>query len=162
MPCLSPVPVAQPHPLPILGGDLQGGWAGYNPEDSHVRTLPLLMWKGAETYIFTPPHQPGMATYIDNLSIWDPRHLSDQIGDTITLATSFLYHKGVLGIIHLPVFTEEATAPPLARPPRVPTLMFPVPEHAMENMALQSSGRFIRRYRPLIGHCTLTIRLHVI
>jgi hypothetical protein len=79
-----------------------------------------------------PPLQPGVATCIDHLTMWDPRQLSTQIGDITTLSTSFLDHKGVLGNIRIPVLTKEATAPPPPRTPRVPTLLFPIPEHAME------------------------------
>jgi len=64
--------------------------------------------------------------------MWDPRRLTDQIGRTTTLTTSFLDHKGVLGIIQIPVLTEKATAPPPTRTPQVHTLRFQVPEHDME------------------------------
>jgi hypothetical protein len=90
------------------------------------------MWEGAEDTTFVPPLQPDTATCIDHLTIWDPRQLSTQIGDTTILSTSFFDHKGVPGIIHIPVLTEEVIAPPPPRAPRVPTLLFPVPEQAME------------------------------
>ena len=85
------------HHLLLLGGDIRGAWTGFTPKDVHVQFLPFLMWEGAETPIFTPPRQPGLATCIDHLIIWNPRHLADQIGKTITLPTSFLYHKGFWG-----------------------------------------------------------------
>ncbi len=91
-----------------------------------------------------PLNQPCIATCIDHLTIWDPRHLSDRIGDIVTLSTSFLDHKGVLGTIHFPVLTEKATAPPPAKTLRVATLLFLVPEHVMEtwhsNVAVDSSA----------------------
>jgi hypothetical protein len=67
-----------------------------------------------------------------NYPIWDQRQLSAHIGDTTTLSTSFLDYKGVLGIMLIPVLTEEATALHTPRTPRVHTLMFLVSEKAME------------------------------
>jgi len=81
---------------------------------------------------YVPLLQPGVATCIDHLTMWDPRQLSTQIGDTTTLSTSFFYHKGALGTIRIPVLTVESTASPPPRTPRVPTLLFPVPDHAMK------------------------------
>jgi hypothetical protein len=128
---LARLPVALSHHLLILHG-LHGGWTGSNSKDTQVQTVPFLRWKGAETPTFTPLYQPCLVTCIYHLAICDPRHLSDQIGDTVTLSASFLDYKGVLGTIHLPVLTEEAVALPLAWTPRVPTLLFPVSEHAMK------------------------------
>jgi len=93
---LARLPRTLPHHLLILGGDLQGGWTSSMPKDAHVQSLPFLRWVGVETPTFTPPHQPNLATCIDHLTIWDPRHLADQIGGTISLRTSILDYKGVL------------------------------------------------------------------
>ncbi len=101
-------------------------------EDAHVYALPFLRWEGAKTPTFTHPHHPCTATCIDHLTVWDPRHLTNQIRKAITLLTPFLYHKGVLETILLSVLTEEATVPPPARTPRVVTFLFPVLEQAME------------------------------
>jgi hypothetical protein len=106
-----------PHPR----GDLQGGWIGSNPKDAHIQALPFFRWIGAETPILTPLHQPSVATSIDHLPIWDSGHLYEQIGDVVTLSTSFLDHKGVLGTLHLSVLTEEDTASPPIKTPRVAT-----------------------------------------
>jgi len=106
-------------------------------KDAHVHALPFFRRKGAEDPPFVPPLQAGVATCTDHLIMWDPRQLSTQIGDTTTLSTSFLDHKGVIGTIRIPVLTEEASAPPPPKTPRVPTLLFPVPEHAMETWRSQ-------------------------
>jgi hypothetical protein len=129
---LTRLPAGLPHHLLILGGDLQGGWTSSNPKDANVQALPFSRCRRTETPTFTPPHQPSVATCIDHLAVRDPRHLSEQIGDIFTLSTSFLDLKEVLATLHIPVLTEEATAPPPTKTPRVPILQFPVPKHAME------------------------------
>jgi len=93
---------------------------------------PVYDMGGAVILTFTPSHQPGQATCIDHLTIWDPRHLADQIGGTTTLTSSFSVHKGVLGIIHIPVLTGEVSTPPPTMTPRVHTFKFPVPEEDIE------------------------------
>ena len=91
-----------------------------------------MRWKGAETPTFTPPHQPGQATYIDLLTFGDPKHLAGQIKGTTTLTISFLDHKGILGTIRIPVLTEGDTATLLTRKRRVHTFKSSVPEQDME------------------------------
>jgi hypothetical protein len=92
---LARLPVALPHHLLIFDSDLQAGWTSSTPNYANVHALPFLRWRGAKTPIFTLPHQPGVATCIDHLTMWDPRHLTEQIGDTITLSTSFWITKEV-------------------------------------------------------------------
>ena len=88
------------------------------------------MWEGAETSTFIPPHHPGQATCIDHLTIWDPKHLADQIEGTTTLTTSFFDHKGVLGTIRIPVGRD--TANPLTKTLWVYTFKFIVPKLDIE------------------------------
>ena len=57
---------------------------------------------------FTPRHQSGQESCIDHLTIWDPRRISRQIEDTVTVPTAFLDHLGVMGTLHLPIMTTEA------------------------------------------------------
>jgi hypothetical protein len=91
------LPATLPHHLLILGGDLHDGWTCPNQKDAHIQTLPFLRWKGAEDPTFVPTHLPGVATCIGHLAIWDPRHISEQTGDTITLPTSFWTIRGSWG-----------------------------------------------------------------
>jgi hypothetical protein len=86
-------------------------------------------------------------------------HLTDQIGGTITLSTSFLHHKGVFGTILIPVLTEEVTTLPPTRRHWVHTFIIPVPEQDM--LALQSGGGLSRRYRTGVGHGTHAARILV-
>ena len=95
-----------PYHLLIIGGDLQGGWTCPNPKDAHIHTLPFSRWRGAENPTFVPPHLPGVATCIDHLTIWDPRHLSEQIV-TPSPSPPLLDHKGVMWTMHLPVLMRR-------------------------------------------------------
>jgi hypothetical protein len=70
---LARLPLALSHHLIILGGDLHGGWTDPNMKDAHVHALLFLRWKGAEDPTFVPTIQLGVATWIDHLTIWDPR-----------------------------------------------------------------------------------------
>ena len=66
---------------------------------------------------FTLRQQPFQASCIDYLTIWDPKRISRQTEDTITVEAAFLYHQGVMGTLHLPILSTEALSPPLARNP---------------------------------------------
>ena len=81
---------------------------------------------------FTPRQQPGQESCIDHLTIWDPRRISRQIEDTVTVQTAFLDHLGVMDTLHLPIMTTEALPPPRARPPRVPLFQYPIPEPILQ------------------------------
>ena len=81
---------------------------------------------------FTPRQQPGQESYIDHLTIWDPRRISRQIKDTVTVQTTFLDHLGVMGTLHIPIMTTGELPPPLARPPRVPLFQYPIPEPILQ------------------------------
>ena len=49
---LARLPVALPHRLLVLGGDLQGSWTCPNKKDAHVHAPSLLRWKGAKDLTF--------------------------------------------------------------------------------------------------------------
>ena len=93
---------------------------GSTSKDSHIQALLFKRWAVAEAPTFTPHRHSCQATYIDHLTTWDPRQLAHQGEDTLTLPTTFLDHNEVLGNIHLPILTAEASAPPDATTPRAP------------------------------------------
>jgi len=109
-----------------------------------------------------PPHQPGMAMYIDHLAIWDPRHLAYQIGGTITLTTSFLDHKGVLGTTYTssgPYQGSQCSS--THQDTSGPYIHVPSPGRRHGNMTLQIGGGFRCRYRYIVGHDTHDVRIIV-
>ena len=81
---------------------------------------------------FTPRQQPGQESCIDHLTIWDPRRISRQTENTVTVQTAFLDHLGVMGTLHLPIMTTEALPPSPARPHRVPLFQYPIPESILQ------------------------------
>ena len=72
----------------------------------------LLRWKGPKTSTFQPRQQPNQASCIDHLTLWDPKHISHQIGITQTIHSPFLDHHSVMGRISIPILTAAAIAPP--------------------------------------------------
>jgi hypothetical protein len=151
------LPQALPHHLLMLGWNLQGGWTDSTPKDSHVQSLPFFRWNGADTPTFTPPHQPGQATCIDHLAIWDLRHLADQIGGTTTLTTSFLdlllgdhtFSGPYKGSRHLSTGQETSG----------PHIQISGPGTGHGSTALQSDGGFSHRHRPSVGRGTHAARI---
>ncbi len=81
---------------------------------------------------FTPRQQPDHESCIDHHTIWDPRRISRQIEDTVTVQKTLLDHLGVMGTLHLFIMTTEAMPPPSVRPPRVPLFQYPIPEPILE------------------------------
>ena len=79
---LANLPQVLPHQILILGGDLQGDWEGPSPKTPHITSLPFERWKGPTTPTFQPHQQPNQASFIDHLTIWDPDHITQQIGVT--------------------------------------------------------------------------------
>ena len=71
-----------PHHVLIMGGDLQGDWDNTSPKTPHITSLPFVRWKGPKTPTFLPRQQPLQASCIDHLTLWDPNHITHQIGDT--------------------------------------------------------------------------------
>jgi hypothetical protein len=114
------LPHTHPHFLIILGDDLQGGWIQSSPKDAQIARLPYKRWTGPTRPTFTPRQQLGRESCIDHLTIWDPRRISRQIEDIVTVQTAFLDHLGFTGNLHLPIMTTEALPPPPTRPHRVP------------------------------------------
>ena len=129
---LANLPHALPHQILILGGDLQGDWDGTSPKTQHITSLPFVRWTGPTTPTFQPRHQPEQASCIDHLTIRNPTHVTQQIGNTQNLSSAFLDHHGVLGRISIPILTAEAVAPPIPQPPWVPMFQYPIPEHTLE------------------------------
>ena len=130
---LAQLPHTLPHPLIILGGDLQGGWEQMSPKDVQIAALPYKRWAGPTLPTFTSRQQPVPESCIDHLTIWDAWHISRQAEDTITAQNAFLDHQGVMGTLHLPITpTEALLVLPLARPPRVPLFRYPIPEPILE------------------------------
>jgi len=117
---LSQLPQTLPHSLVILGGDLQGGWEHSSPKDIHIAALPYKTWVGPMLPTFTPRQQSLQASCIDQLTIWNPNHISLQTEDTVTVQTAFLNHQEVMGTLQLPILSTEALSPLMTRPPRVP------------------------------------------
>jgi hypothetical protein len=66
---LSKLPHTLPHPLIILGEDLQGGWEHSSPKDDHIAALPYKRWAGPMLPTFTPRQQPLQTSCIDYLTI---------------------------------------------------------------------------------------------
>ena len=86
---LSQLPHTLPHSLIILGGSLQGGREQSSPKDIHIVALPYKWLAGPMLPTFTPRHQPLQASCINHLTIWDPKHISLQTEDIITVQTAF-------------------------------------------------------------------------
>ena len=114
-----------------MGGDLQGDWEGTSPKTPLITSLPFKRWKGPTIPTFLPHQQPNQATCIDHLTIWDPDHITQQIGVTQPIHSAFLDHNGVMGRMFIPILTAEAVSPPIPQPPRVPLFRYPIPEHTL-------------------------------
>ena len=73
---LAQLPHTLPHPLIILGGDLQRGWEKRSQKDLQIATLPFKRWARPTLPIFTPRQQPGLESCIDHLTIYitPPHH----------------------------------------------------------------------------------------
>jgi hypothetical protein len=84
------------------------------------------------TRTFQPRQRPDQSICIDHLTIWDPRHIARQEGDTHAIPTTFLDHHEDLGRLHLPILTAEDIARPDTQPPRVPMFQYPIPEHTLK------------------------------
>ncbi len=59
-----------PHPLVILGWDMQGGWEHSYPKDDHIAVLTYKRWAGSMLPTFTPRQQPLRASCIDYLGAY--------------------------------------------------------------------------------------------
>ena len=129
---LTNLPGTLPHSLIIIGGDLQGGWDTTSPKDAHIAALPYHRWKGPMLLTFAPRQRPLQVPCIDHLTLWDPKGLSLQTGEVVTLPTAFLDHKEVMGSLQLPISIEPDLPPPIARPPRVPTFRYSIPDHTLD------------------------------
>ena len=127
-----------------MGGDLQGGWDTTSPKDAHIAALPYHRWQGPMLPTFAPRQRPLQVSCIDHLTLWDPKGLSLQTGDVVTLQTAFLDHKGVMGSLQLPISIEPDLPPPIARPPRFLTFRYPIPDHTLDGwkakIAVDSHG----------------------
>ena len=129
---LADLTTALPHLVIILGGDMQGTWAGISPTSIRISSLPYKKSNGSMTPTFQPCHRPDQSSCIDHLTIWDPRHIARQKGATQTIPSAFLNHHGLLGRVHLPILTAEDIVPPNAQLQRVTMFQYPISEHILE------------------------------
>jgi len=151
-----------PHHLVIVGGDLQRGWEGTSLKDLHVASPPYMRWVGPTISTFTPRHQPSKTTCIYHLSIWDPQHMSRQVGDTQTLPSPFLDHNCVRDRIHLPILIAAAIATP---PPRqtLASIDDPISHPGTHpiGMDVQGGGRLLDLHLTSKGYGHFPARLYV-
>jgi len=52
---------------------------------------------------FTLRQQPLQKSCIDHLTTNDPKRISRQTEDTVTVQTAFLDHQGIMGTLNLPI-----------------------------------------------------------
>ena len=127
----------RPHPIPPVF-EVGRGWNSH----LHASTTARL------GYAHRPPHHLG-----SNATCWPNRgnHRPHPL---------ILRPQGVLGTTHIPVLTEEATAPP-PKDISGPYIQVSSPGTRHENMALQSGDGFSNRHTPSVGHGPHVARLFV-
>jgi hypothetical protein len=139
-------------------------WAGTctaigtaSPQKPHIISLPFVRWNGPTTPTFLPRQQPLQASCIDHLTLWDPKHLTHQIGNTQTIPSVFLDHHGVLGRISLPILTSAAIAhPPIPTASKGTYIPVPHPGTYPRRMEIQSRGGFLHVHHDCTGHRLLS------